>query len=110
MPSDITIADGIRLSGLELLARNRHQEGLDHFIDVMGADCWGQGDRVLKCLKILQIYGGAAQSLLPQLVEMEKKYRGSKSPPQPQLKLLQETIAKIEADKNPSTLRSIVER
>ena len=106
-PSGIMFADGIRLSGLELLAQYHHEEALDLFVDVMGVDRWGSKDRVTKCLKILQTYGGAAKPLLPQLAEIEKEYQGSDKPPEPQLKLLQETIAMIEADNNPPTLRSL---
>ena len=104
-PSGIMFADGIRLSGLELLAKYHHKEGLDHFIDVMGIDRWGQGDRVPKCLKILQNYGGAAKPLLPALAEIEKQFSAEKKPPQPQTDLLRETMAMIEADQEPPVLR-----
>jgi hypothetical protein len=105
-PSGIMFADGIRLSGLELLAKYHHKEGLDYFFDVMGIDRWGQGSRVTRCLKILQSYGGAAKPLLPQLLEIEQQYLAKKTPPEPQLRLLQETIALIEADDSPPKLRS----
>ncbi len=106
-PSGIMFADGIRIAGLELLAQYHHEEGLDYFIDVMGVDRWGQGDRVLKCLKILQQYGGAAKTLLPQLAEIEKEYLAKDKTPREQLKLLRETMAMIEADRNPPELRSV---
>ncbi len=106
-PSGIMFADGIRLAGLELLAQYHHKEALEHFVNVMGVERWGQGDRVLKCLKILQNYGGAAHSLLPQLAEIEKEYLAKDKAPEPQLKLLRETIAMIKADQDPPGLRSI---
>ena len=105
-PSGIMFADGIRISGLELLAKYHHKEGLDHFIDVMGVDRWGQGNRANKCLKILQKYGGAAKPLLPRLTEIEKQYEAAKNEP-PQLNLLRDTIAMIEADTSPPELRSL---
>ena len=100
-------ADGIRLSGLELLAKYHIEEGLDLFVDVMGIDRWGQGDRVPKCLKILQNYGGAAKPLLPQLAEIEKQFKAKSKPPQPQIDLLRETIELIKADQKPPVLRSL---
>lgn len=108
-PSGIMFADGIRLTGLELLAKYHHGEGLVHFVDVMGANRWGQGDRVLKCLKILQNYGGAAKPLLPYLAEVEEQYLAKKKLPEPQLELLRETMAMIKADDNPAILRSIAQ-
>jgi hypothetical protein len=108
-PSGIMFADGIRISGLELLAQYHHEEGLDHFVDVMGVDRWGQGNRVDRCLKILQSYGGAAKPVLPQLAEIEKAYEAKDKPPQEQLDLLRETMAMIEADRDPPELRSLGE-
>ncbi len=106
-PSGIMFADGIRLAGLELLAQYHHEEALEHFVNVMGVERWGQGDRVLKCLKILQTYGGAAKSLLPQLAEIEKEYLAKDKAPEAQLKLLRETMAIIEADQDPPVLRTV---
>ena len=106
-PSGIMFADGIRLSGLELFAKYHHKEGLTHLMEVMGVERWGSKNRVLKCLKILQNYGGAARPLLPELVEIEKKLSTAKKPSQQQLDLLRETIELIESDQKPPQLRVI---
>jgi len=106
-PSGIMFADGIRLSGLEILARNHHEEGLDHFVSVIGTDRWGSGNRVPKCLEILQLYGGAAKPLLPQLKEIEKQLLAKNNPDQKQISLIRETMEKIESDRNPPELRRV---
>lgn len=106
-PSGIMFADGIRLSGLELLAQNHHAEGLEHFVDVLGVDRWGRGNRLPRCLKILQSYGGAAESLLPQLEEMEKQLLADRNPKQAEIELLRETMNVIRTDRNPPELRTV---
>jgi hypothetical protein len=71
-PSGIMFADGIRLSGLELLAKHRIRQGMKLCLDVMDIDRWGKKNRVDRCLKILATYGGAAKPLLPRLHQLEK--------------------------------------
>jgi hypothetical protein len=75
-PSGIMFADGIRLSGLELLARHRIREGMELCLDIMDLDRWGRKNRVERCLKILATYGGAAKPLLPRLHQLEKDLGG----------------------------------
>lgn len=69
-PSGVMFSSGIRLSGLELLARHRIREGMALCLDVTEIDKWGKQDRVRRALKILGKYGGAAKEVLPGLREL----------------------------------------
>ncbi len=109
-PSGIMFADGIRLSGLEVLARHRIEEGMMLCIDTMEVDRWGMENRVKKCLEILQIYKGAAKPLLSKLEELKKQlqsHRNPKNTQQAQMELLEKTISVIRSDANPPELRSM---
>lgn len=71
-PSGEMFADGIRLAGLDLLARHRYREGMELCFEVMGIDRWGKGNRIPRCLKALAQYGAAAKPMLPRLRQLEK--------------------------------------
>jgi hypothetical protein len=73
-PSGEMFASGIRLSGVELLAKHRIREGMTLCLQVMEIDKWGKKDRIGRCLKIMALYGGAAKPLLPQLRQLEKDF------------------------------------
>lgn len=108
-PSGIMFADGIRISGLEILAKHRIEEGLPLCLDIMDIERWGKRHRITQCLQTLQTYGGTAQPMLPKLVEVEKQlldHREAKGL-QPQIELVRQTMAAIKADKLPPKLRSI---
>lgn len=108
-PSGVMFASGIRLSGLELLAKHRIKEGLPLCLEVMEITKWGKQNRIKRCLGALKQYGGAAKPLLPQLKKLEKdlsKHRESKSM-QSQLKSLRQLIGQIERAANTPKLRSI---
>ena len=108
-PSGIMFADGIRLSGLEILAQHRIEDGMALCLDVMEIDRWGKQNRITKCLNVLQSYGGAAQPLLPRLEELEKQlgaHRESKNLQQ-EIELVRQTIAAVESDQDPPVLRSL---
>jgi hypothetical protein len=102
-------ADGIRLSGLELLASNHLEEGMPLCFELMGIDRWGKKDRIGRCLKALQQYGGAATPMLPVLADLEKQLREHSEARglEPVIVQLKETMAIIEADRNPPELRSL---
>jgi hypothetical protein len=108
-PSGIMFADGIRLSGLDLLAKHRIREGMGLCLDIMDIERWGKRSRISRCLKALQAYGGAAKRLLPRLAKLEKQLlahweaKGLK----PQIDMVRQTAAAIKADRNPPTLRSL---
>jgi hypothetical protein len=71
-PSGIMFSDGIRLSGLELLAKHRIREGMVLCLDIMDIDRWGKKNRIGRCLNTLASYGGAAKPLLPRLRQLEQ--------------------------------------
>jgi hypothetical protein len=71
-PSGIMFADGIRLSGLELLARHRIREGMPLCLQILDIHRWGKKARITQCLKIIEMYGAAAKAILPQLRQLEK--------------------------------------
>tara|TARA_R110002096_G_scaffold59069_7_gene148335 strand:- start:760 stop:3177 length:2418 start_codon:yes stop_codon:yes gene_type:complete len=108
-PSGVMFADGIRLSGLEVLAKHRIAEGLPLCLEVMELDRWGKQGRITKCLNTLQIYRGAARSMLPELETLEEELKahreakGMKS----QIELVRQTINVIKSDQNPPELRPL---
>jgi len=108
-PSGIMFADGIRLSGLDLLARHRIREGMSLCLDIMDIERWGKNGRIMGCLKALQYYKGAARPLLGRLAELETQLQHHREAKmlQPHAELLSKIIAEIEADKNPPTLRRL---
>jgi hypothetical protein len=71
-PSGIMFADGVRLAGLELLAKHRYREGMDLAFEIMDIDRWGKRNRINRCLEILGMYGGAAKPVLPKMHELQK--------------------------------------
>ena len=72
-PSGIMFADGIRLSGLELLARHRIKEGLPLCVSLIDPGRWGLQNRIRRCLASLRLYGGAARSAIPHLRRLEEE-------------------------------------
>lgn len=109
-PSGIMFADGIRLAGLQVLAKHKIQEGLPLCVSVMERDRWGAGNRLPKCLDALKLYGAAAKGTIPHLqetlAELEAKNRKSKNDTQ-QINKLKETIQYIQAAEATDELRSL---
>jgi alpha-galactosidase len=104
-------ANGIRLSGLDLLSKHRVAEGMALCLDSMDIDEWGKQDRIKRGLQALRTYGGAARHLLPRLRDLEAKlvaHREAKGM-QEQIRLCREVIAEIEADENPLPVRTVAE-
>ena len=83
--------------GLEVMARFRIEEGLAICFQTFDLDMWGQGRRILNRLKILQAYGGAARSVLPDVKDLRWKVKNGEY-----RELLEQTIDLIEKDKNPA--------
>jgi hypothetical protein len=98
-PSGIMFADGIRTSGLEILAQHRIAEGLPLCIDLIEPERWGLDGRIDRCLAALKVYGGAAKSELPRLRALESALakRGWKDNKLADLKL-GELVAFIESE------------
>lgn len=110
-PSGVMFANGIRVAGLDVLARMRVAEGLPLCIDSMDIDEWGKQDRILGGLRALQAYGGAAKGQLGRLRELRARlgaHREAKNMPK-QLELCDETIALIEAAENGPEARPLSE-
>jgi len=74
-PSGIMFADGIRIQGLELLAKHRIKEGIPLCLSFMDTDRWNKKSRIKSCLIALSKYGTAAKSELPKLRQLEKTLR-----------------------------------
>ena len=107
-PSGIMFADGIRLSGLEILAKHRIAEGLPLCISLIDPERWGMGNRINRCLKTLRLYGGAARSEIPRIGELEKALLAKNWKAEKIADLdLPGIIKEIDGDRNPPTLRPL---
>ncbi len=97
-PSGEMFSDGIRLSGLELLAKHRIREGMALCLDIMDIERWGKASRIEQCLKTLAKYGGAAKPLLPRLHQLEKDLSAHSEAKglQPKIDQLRKLISDIE--------------
>jgi len=108
-PSGIMFASGIRLAGIDVLAKHRIKEGMALSLEVMEIDKWGKRNRINRCLKVIGKYGAAAKPILPRLRQLEKdllahrEARGLK----PQIDQLRSLIKKIESATGSVELRSI---
>ena len=108
-PSGVMFASGIRLRGLELLAKHRIREGMALCLQVMEIDKWGKRTRINGCLKILRTYGGAAKPVLPALRKLDRdlsahrEARGLRG----EIATVRKLIADIEAAKDQPRLRSL---
>lgn len=71
-PSGEMFAAGVRLSGLELLAKHKIKEGIPLIIEVMDIQSWGKANRLPRCLGALEAYGAGAKSILPDLRQLEQ--------------------------------------
>jgi hypothetical protein len=108
-PSGEMFADGVRLAGLDLLAKNHIKEGLPLCVSLMDIDRHGKKGRIPQCLESLARYGSAAKPLLPELRQMEKDLRAHSEAKmlQPQIDQLQSLIKSIESDTTAVELRSL---
>jgi hypothetical protein len=110
-PSGIMFASGIRLAGIDLLARHRIREGIPLCIEVMDIQKWGKRQRISQCLRTLGKYGAAAKPMLPRLRQLEKdlaahwEAKGLK----PQIDQLRSLMKEIESAEGTVQLRSIRE-
>jgi len=108
-PSGIMFSAGVRLSGLELLAKHRIKEGLPMCIEVMEITKWGKKGRIGRCLNALAQYGGSAKPLLPELRQLEKQIASHRERKnlKKHLDKLQKLITEIESAKESPELRSM---
>lgn len=108
-PSGVMFASGIRLSGLDILAKHRIKEGMPLCFEVMEIQKWGKAARIPRCLKALASYSGAAKAMLPRLRELQDDLNAhrEKRNLRQVIESIEQLIKKIETSKNPSELRSI---
>ena len=102
-PSGEMFAYGIRMAGLDLLARLRIREGMPLCVDIMNEWRWGRD--FSRAANALAGYGGAARGMLPRLQKETREIvtkEGKK-----QLEALEKLITTIEADKDPKPVRSM---
>jgi len=67
-PSGEMFADGIRVSGLQILAQQRIKQGIESCVNYIATqNPWGSEKRTVLILKILLTYGAQAQPCIPQL-------------------------------------------
>ena len=108
-PSGEMFADGVRMSGLEILAKHRIKEGMALCLDLVELERWNENERMTQCLEILQIYGAAAKPMLPRLKELQaaivSKYEGQDR--KDQLKPVLKAIASIKSATATPELRSL---
>ncbi|MDB4417356.1 DUF6288 domain-containing protein [bacterium] len=110
-PSGVMFSNGVRLAGLDFLAANRVTEGMELCILVTEIDKWGKQDRILRCMKALQEYGGAARPVLPQLRDLEDRLRGHREARnlEKQIKACTDTIDAIETARTSPEVRTVAE-
>ncbi len=107
-PSGIMFADGIRMSGLEILAKQRIAEGLPLCVELIEPERWGLKNRIQRCLASLRRYGGAARSLIPQLRQLQDALaKKSWKPDAIRALKIGALIRDIESDARPPTLRAL---
>lgn len=111
-PSGIMFANGIRLSGVELLAKHRIQEGIPLCIQIMEIDKWGKQDRIRQCLNAVEVYGPAAKLVIPELRQLEKELLAHREARnlRPLIEQTRTLIQKIEKSDVAVQLRSINDR
>ena len=108
-PSGIMFASGIRLSGVELLAKHRIREGMDLCFQILDIDKWGKQDRIRRSLRALSQYGGAAKAVLPQLRQLEKDLKAHREARnlKPIVEQIGQMMKKIENSTEKVELRSL---
>ena len=108
-PSGIMFASGIRLAGVELLAKHRIQEGIPLCIEIIEIQKWGKRDRLTRCLKTLGQYGAAAKPVLPQLRQLEQELLAHREARalRPQIDQLRNLVKEIENATTTVQLRNI---
>jgi len=106
-PSGEMFADGIRVRGLELLAKYRIAEGVPLCVTLCDPGRWGAAKRIGPCLKALETYGAAAKSQLPELHQLEAMLAKPKVNAAEQVGAVQHAIASIEAATDTTPLQSL---
>ena len=111
-PSNVMFADGVRLAGLELLAKLRIREGMQLCLVLIEPSRWGFGRRAPRCLKCLRSYGGNARVLIGDLKKLRQAViqRDRKNGAKGEMAMaVARLIADVESDTNPPKLRTCQE-
>jgi hypothetical protein len=102
-PSGIMFASEIRMSGLELFAKHRIDEGIELLVDyARNQKGHGSEKRIVKVMELLKMYGAHANRVVPQL-EAAAKYFQDGEPNFPRhlslgkAELVRKTIGEIKA-------------
>ncbi len=108
-PSGVMFASGIRLSGLDILAKHRIKEGMSLCFEVMEIQKWGKAARIPRCLKALASYGGSAKPILPKLKKLEKDLLAHREKRNLErvINTVGQLIKEIETSKDSPKLRSL---
>jgi hypothetical protein len=106
-PSGEMFADGIRVRGLELLAKYRIAEGIPLCVKLCEPTRWGAGKRIEPCLKALESYGAAAKPELPKLRKLASSLSAPKANAADRLKFVMHAISTIEAATDTTPLQNL---
>jgi len=104
-PANTMFSKGVRLAGLQAMARLRIEEGLHLAIMMLNLREWGRNYVTAASLDILKQYRGAARPILPELKKLKVQWRKERR--NDWLKKLAKLIAAIENDKDPPKLISL---
>lgn len=112
-PSGEMFADGVRINGLKVLAQHRIEDGMQACADyIRTQNPWASEHRTPTVLEILDLYGAAAQPIVPHLRETAAMFeQGEVDFPrrlsQQKAKAVREAIARIEAAQNHPELKQL---
>jgi len=102
-PANTMFSKGIRLAGIQALARLHVEEGIPLTIMMMNLKDWGRSYIIMESLEVLKQYRGAAKPVLPELKKMEVDFAKM----QKEHDKLVQVISVIENDTNPPKLTSL---
>lgn len=108
-PSGVMFSNGVRIAGLDVLARLRVREGVDLCIDVTEIDEWGKQGRIKGAMEALRAYGAEARPVLPRLHDLAARLRAHREARnlEPLAVLCEETAAYIEEAPPRAPLRDV---
>ena len=111
-PSGEMFADGIRLAGVELMAKHHITEGMRACLDyAKNQNPWASENRMWEIMKALKSYDAAARESLPELKELMTFCRNERDFPDDCKKkktaAVEDAIKAIESAKDRPQLRSI---
>jgi hypothetical protein len=102
-PSGEMFADGVRIEGLRVLAKNRVEEGIAACVRyAREQNQWASEERTPRIMEILLLYGAHGKRVVPELRQLADWFANDEKDFPPELmkrkaKCVRDTIAKIEA-------------